>query len=295
MIENRIVQEDIAAIIGCGLDFAALRGKVFLVTGASGMIGKMIVKVLEHIGADVITVHGKDAAKNIFGAIEYIDYIIHAASPSTPKQVSVDYLSTIDANVAATRNLLELAKKYSAKLLLISSGSVYGNPIVSEEVDESSYGYIDIGNINSVYAESKRLAEVLALCFAVQFNTEVYIARLSSVFGPGIDLQSGGVHADFLKNALDGKDITIKSDGLAKRSFIYLSDAVSGIFYILLKGERSRAYNVANPREYKSIRSLAFAVQSAAEKLLSKTLNVTYADTNTNNTLSGSHYQKGAI
>lgn len=290
---HKIIKEDISAIVEQPIERQKLKDKKVIVTGASGMIGGYICKALEQIGAIAITVRGRDAAKYIPKC--KCDYIIHAASSSSPKQAREDYDGVVSANIDATRNLLRLAKQESAVFLFISSGSIYGNPINNEIVSENDYGYIDLSDPRTIYAESKRLGESICLAYSKEFGVKTHIARLASVLGPGIDLDGGGVHSDFLRNALNNENIVIKSDGLAKRSFIYLADCVSALFYILLKGNNATSYNISNTANYTTIRNYAKAVAQVAMNVLGKQIDIDYAKTSNTNLLYGSNYQSDRL
>ena len=122
---------------------------------------------------------------------------------------------------------------------------------------EKDYGYLDITNTRSCYGESKRASETLGYCYHKQYNTPFIVVRPSHTYGPGLLLNDGRVFADFIRDAINGKEITMKSDGSAARPFCYLSDATIGFFTALLKGLNGCAYNIANMHAFLSINELA--------------------------------------
>jgi dTDP-glucose 4,6-dehydratase len=158
---------------------------------------------------------------------------------STPTKV-------IDTAYFGLRNIFEYAKRMSAKpvFLFISSAVVYGDPLRDDSISENGYSYMDPLTVRSIYGESKRICETMSLAYSIEYGLLVKIARFSNAFGPGMRLDKGSATADFLSSALQGKDIVIKSDGTTKREFLYFTDLVSGLFYILLCGGMMEACNI---------------------------------------------------
>jgi nucleoside-diphosphate-sugar epimerase len=155
--------------------------------------------------------------------------------------------------------LLELARRWKVEsFLYFSSGEVYGQtPLSAPPAKETDYGYVDILNVRSCYAESKRAAETLGVCYWVQHGVPCKIARPFHTYGPGMALDDGRVYADFVADVVARRNITLKSDGRAVRAFCYLSDAVRGFFTVLFHGIPGQAYNVGNPEGALSILELS--------------------------------------
>jgi nucleoside-diphosphate-sugar epimerase len=155
--------------------------------------------------------------------------------------------------------LLRLASERGTRsLLFVSSGDVYGVvpgdlPVISEDV----FGALDPMQIRSCYGESKRAGENLCSCWTHQYGLPTYVARLSHTYGPGILLDDGRVFADFVACAVAGRDIILTSDGSATRPFCYITDAMVGLFTILLLGTSGEAYNLANDEAIISVADLA--------------------------------------
>jgi UDP-glucuronate decarboxylase len=97
----------------------------------------------------------------------------------------------------------------------------------------------------------------LCIGYGGQYGIDCVIARPFHTYGPGMRLDDGRVFADFVRDIVEGRDIALNSDGSAERAFCYLADATQAFFTLLLKGERSCAYNVGNSRAVLSIRDLA--------------------------------------
>jgi UDP-glucuronate decarboxylase len=283
---NPIIRNDLMGICDINLDFRKIKGKTILVTGGGGLLASYLIKSLlaisQSIGLEIkiicvarsfVSVRNRLSDyltdENIYFLEHDIaaplpaniraDYYIHAASQASPKYYGIDPVGTLLANTSGTSQLLERAVKTKAQgFLYFSSGEVYGIPVNSEElVHETAFGYIDPMNVRSCYAESKRIGETMCTAWAHQFGLHTNVIRTFHTYGPGLALDDGRVFADFVANAVAGKDIQINSDGRAKRSFCYISDATAGFLTVLLKGEKAEAYNVGNPTCEVSILELA--------------------------------------
>lgn len=302
-LTNQIIEEDIKGIISNSLPWAVLRNKTILVTGASGMIPSYIVYTLlglndsKGLGINVLAlVRNKEKAEGIFGDIlkrnditlivqdvsiplktdSPVDYIFHGGSAARPSEHKAAPTATIRANLTGTFNLLDLAvEKNSQAFVLMSSSEVYGT--VADDIDkikEDDYGTIDILNPRSCYSEGKRAAETICTCFAAQYGIDCKMPRFAHIYGPGLGLNDGRVQADFASHVFHSRDIVLNSDGSSKRAYTYVADAVSGVFYILLKG-KEMAYNVADSSSIISIRELAeHFIAARPEKNLKLTFNI---------------------
>lgn len=289
-----ILAEDLQRILAAPLPWAELRGKRILVTGAAGFIGGHIVEALAYLKRSLPTAdlrlfalaRNLDKLRNrlpwldLPGEVspliqdvsapwqpaEAFDLIIHAASPASPKSYMQKPVDTILANTEGTRQLLELARRDGACLLFLSSGAVYGeNTGHIDCIGETDFGGDDPLGPRACYGESKRLAETLCRAYFTQFGVDARIARISHCYGPGMALDDGRAITDLLANVLADVDIRLDSDGSASRPFCYVSDTVSALFHILLKGQSGEAYNVGATEEI-SILELAEKMIAAAGK-----------------------------
>lgn len=284
---NKIIDNDIDEILSESLDWNAFAGKSVLVTGANGMLPAYIVYALLGLNETLLknnklkvyaNVRNYEKAKDKFSlflnrddfelivkdVVEFIDFnkhidiVIHAASQASPKYYGIDPVGTLKANTIGTMNMLELAKKNNCeRFLFISSGEVYGVldgtiPVI----DEKYTGNVDITNVRSCYAESKRMGETMCVSYARQYGIHVNMIRLAHTYGPGCALDDGRVFADFVRNVINGEDIVVNSDGSAKRCFMYVTDMIKGLFYVLLKAESCESFNVSSMEET-SIKDLA--------------------------------------
>jgi UDP-glucuronate decarboxylase len=280
-----IISEDLADIAR-EVDVGRLRGKTVLVAGAAGFLPAYMVETLLFLNDEracdcrvIALVRNPEKAGLRFArymnrpdfvlvigdvssppeTLPRAEIIIHAASPASPKYFGRDPVGVMAANILGMRVLLERARVWKVEsFLYFSSGEVYGQVPVSEPpVKESRYGYVDILNVRSCYAESKRAAETLAVCYWMQYKVPCKMVRPFHTYGPGMALDDGRVYADFVADVVARRNITLKSDGRAVRAFCYLADAVRGFFTVLLHGLPGQAYNVGNPDGALSILELS--------------------------------------
>ena len=268
---NKIIEQDVKNILSEKLPWNELKNNVVMVTGANGFIPSYIVETLLAIGdiKVVAVVRNLDKALEKFKHHrknqnleffvhdlsqplyfkDHLDYIIHAASQASPKFYGKDPVGTLRSNTIGTASLLEIAKEQKIKkFLFVSSGEVYGN-VEEDLISENCSGNVNITNIRSCYAESKRMGENMCVCYSSQYGIFVNQIRLAHTYGPGISLNDGRVFADFVKNIVNNEDIVLNSDGSAKRCFIYISDMIRAVFYVLFNGENREAYNISSSQE----------------------------------------------
>lgn len=283
----KIVSEDIQQVLIATLPWHLLSGCTVVVTGASGFIGSYLIRLLLslHPAGKIdapITVIGivRDLDKaNVrfadLGQVEQLhfvrcdlsnpqgldihaDWFLHAASLASPKYYSNDPVGTLAPNVIGTWHLLKLAKTCKARgFLFVSSSEVYGDVPGRASLTENDYGVVDPTSVRSSYAESKRMGESLCIAWMHQYGLPVFIVRPFHTYGPGVDLADGRVFADFAADIVACRDISMSSNGAARRAFCYISDALLGFFCVMLKGEPGLPYNVGNPSGDLSILELA--------------------------------------
>lgn len=302
-IEKLPIKKDVEEILQCDLPWQSLYGQTILITGAGGMIPAYIVYTLLKLNDEynagihiVGLVRNKEKAEKTFDSLLSrkdfqllvqdvcdplhiegpVDYIIHGGSAARPGAHKAAPTATIKANLMGTFNLLDLAvEKNSKGFVLMSSSEVYG--AVDETlhtIQESQYGYIDILNPRSCYSEGKRAAETICASYQAQFGIPCKAARFAHIYGPGLALDDGRVQAEFAAKVIHNENIVMNSDGSSTRAYTYVSDAVCGLFYVLLKGTEI-AYNVANSQSIVSIRQLAESfIAARPEKKLSLEINI---------------------
>ena len=277
---NKIIDEDTLQIIQDN-DMEKLRNKAFFITGASGMIGSYIAFVLKKLNeiygmniSIILNVRNKDKlnrelledpnvdivvqdVKEKFDINNKIDYIVHAASPASPK-IMKDYpFETNVANTIGTYNTLMLAKEKNALgYLFISSREIYGEPMegISVFTEDGMLGQVNPLIPRNAYAEGKKAAENMCISMHEEYGLNTKIVRLAHTYGPGMSVTDGRVQADFLNNVINNQDIIMKSEGTSVRTYTYISDAINAIFKVLLSSS-DIVYNIADDKEIKSLRN----------------------------------------
>ncbi len=176
-----------------------------------------------------------------------LDYILHFASPASPKDYEKHPIHTLKVGALGTYHALGLAKAKGAVLLLASSSEVYGDPEVNPQ-PESYWGHVNPVGPRSVYDEAKRYAEAITMAYHHVHGVEVRIARIFNTYGPRMRLNDGRALPNFIGQALRGESLTVYGDGSQTRSFCYVSDMVEGIYRLLLSNENGPV-NLGNPDE----------------------------------------------
>ena len=267
-------------------------GGTVLVTGATGLIGSCLTDVLlcanrtrgaafrvlalgrseEKLRARFAYADEKEIgflAQDICAPInceEAPDYVVHAASNADPRTYALYPAETLLTNIRGAENVLRFCaeKAPSARVLLTSTFEVYGKKENTDVYTETDFGETDVNAVRSCYPESKRCAEILFRCWAEEYGLNGVIARLSSIYGPTMAANDSKAHAQFLRRALAGQSILLKSEGLQRRSYTYVMDAVDGLLYLLFHPTASGAYNVSNENSVAAIREVAETVAAVA-------------------------------
>ncbi len=283
---HRIVDEDLERIASEPVTWESFTGKTVLVSGGNGFLASSMIETLlylnevsrakcrvvalarnqakaekrfsHHAGRDDLHFFFQDVCEPIRVAGP-VDFVIHAASQASPKYYGMDPVGTLEANVLGSHRTLALARqKRSQAYLFFSSSEVYGR--LDQDgagIREIDLGPVDPARVRSCYAESKRMGETMCVCWAHQHGVAAKIVRPFHTYGPGMALDDGRVHADLVADVLARRDLTLHSDGSARRAFCYVADAVAGFFTVLLKGKVGEAYNVGNDQGETSVLELA--------------------------------------
>lgn len=254
-----------------------------LVTGGTGMIGAWLVETLLEEGGAEVALITRDAAKAAekfakwrgTGRLEFVeadlgrgavpaiagrvDAVFHLASNTHPKAYAERPIATIALNVVATQGLLEIAAANpGCRFVYASSVEVYGqNRGDAEFFDEKYCGYIDSNTLRAGYPESKRCGEALCQAYWKEKGVDFVIARLARVYGPTLLRTDTKALSQFLRNAVEGRDIVLKSEGNQYFSYLHVADAVSGLLTVWRKGAAGEAYNVADEASDIRLKDLA--------------------------------------
>jgi UDP-glucuronate decarboxylase len=240
-----------------------------LVTGGSGFIGSHLCRRLLALGHDVLVVDNFSSssrhnvldllAEPRFELIRHdvtfplyveVDQIYHLACPASPVFYQKDPVQTTKTCVHGSINMLGLARRLGAPILLASTSEVYGDPEVHPQ-PESYWGNVNPTGVRSCYDEGKRCAETLFFDYHRQHALPVKVARIFNTYGPSMQPDDGRVVSNFIVQALRGQPLTVFGDGAQTRSFCYVDDLVTGL--IALMGSPADVIgpvNLGNPGEF---------------------------------------------
>jgi len=248
-----------------------------LVTGGAGFLGSHLCDFLLEQGLRVVCVDNLDTGslQNIehirtddfvfvshdltepFQFEEPVDLVFHLASPASP----IDYLRlplhTLKVGSYGTHHMLGLAKLKRARFLLASTSEVYGDPQIHPQ-PETYWGNVNPIGPRGVYDEAKRYAEALTMAYHRQQGVDTCIVRIFNTYGPRMRPNDGRAIPTFIRQALEGKPVTVFGDGSQTRSFCYVDDLIRGLYLLATSGEHLPV-NIGNPIE-KSLLELAEAV-----------------------------------
>lgn len=282
MFPGNVYSEDLQRIVSERYPWERLSGSRVLVAGATGMVGSLLTDVLASVSEEYgfwVTAMSRDRTKleSLFSAYssgshfrllehdvnkplgESFDSIFHLASNTHPVQYASDPIGTITANVIGLDNLLSsMTMGGNGRFVFTSSVEIYGqNRGDVEQFDESYCGYIDCNTLRAGYNESKRVGEALCQAYGSQCDVDFVIPRLSRLYGPSMRDGDSKASSQFIKKALAGEDIVLKSAGTQFYSYCYSADAVSAILHLFFRGEGGQAYNVSGLESDVTLRELA--------------------------------------
>ena len=248
-----------------------------LVTGGAGFVGSHLIDRLMAKGEEVICLDNyftgrKDNIRHWishpnFELIRHdvtepirleVDRIWHLACPASPVHYQFNPIKTAKTSFLGTYNMLGLARRVGARLLLASTSEVYGDPEVHPQ-PESYRGCVNTIGIRSCYDEGKRIAETLCFDYKRMHDVEIRVVRIFNTYGPRMLEDDGRVVSNFIVQALRGEPLTLYGDGMQTRSFCYVDDLVEG-FLRLMEGPHTGPMNIGNPGEF-TIKQLAELVR----------------------------------
>lgn len=251
--------------------------QIHLVTGGAGFLGSHLIDRLMEDGDEVICLDNYFTGRkaNIarwighprFELIRHdvtepikleVNRIWHLACPASPIHYQFNPVKTAKTSFLGTYNMLGLARRVGARLLLASTSEVYGDPEVHPQ-PESYWGSVNPIGVRSCYDEGKRIAETLCFDYERMNEVEVRVARIFNTYGPRMLLDDGRVVSNFIVQALRGEPLTLYGDGSQTRSFCYVSDLIQGLIR-LMNCSCSGPVNLGNPDEF-TIRELAELVR----------------------------------
>lgn len=240
-----------------------------LITGGAGFIGSHLCRGLLTRGNSIICVDNlitghednikdllsqpnfkliKHDISNPFFINEDLDWVMHFASPASPKDYLEYPIKTLKVGTLGTHNCLGIAKSKKAKLFLASTSEIYGDPQVHPQTEEY-FGNVNVTGPRSCYDEAKRAAEALTFAYHRQHNIDMRVVRIFNTYGPFMRLDDGRVVSNFIYQALAGREITVYGDGSQTRSFCYVDDLIEGIIKFM-QVDYPGPLNLGNPVEF---------------------------------------------
>ncbi len=279
-------------------EWSCLHGRSILLTGATGFFGLWLIELLDwlrrakgiEITAQVLTrdrervlvrhpvYRQRSWIHLVEGDVRFfeppsgnVDYVIHGAT-DTSSEASRDALQMLDTIYHGCRHVLEIAQQAGCRrLLLISSGAVYGRGVAPEKVSETCMTAPDLTLPSSAYDEGKRLSEVVATIVSKDASFDVVTARCFAFVGAGLPLSTHFAVGNFIRNALEKRDILLNSTGKSVRSYLYAGDLAVWLITLLLNGRPGASYNVGSD-EALDIYSMACLVRDVLCPSLSVTI-----------------------
>ena len=239
-----------------------------LITGGAGFIGSHLCDFLLEKGHEVICMDNlitgnMDNIAHLFGRKEFsfvqhdvtnyiyvagdLDYILHFASPASPKDYLMFPIQTLKVGALGTHKALGLARAKGASFFLASTSECYGDPLIHPQPEEY-WGNVNPIGLRGVYDEAKRFAEATTMAYHRYHGIDTRIIRIFNTYGPRMRKADGRAIPNFITQALSGKALTVFGDGSQTRSICYVSDLVSGI-YRLMNSDVDTPVNIGNPEE----------------------------------------------
>ncbi len=244
------------------------KGRI-LVTGGAGFIGSHLCERLLDDGYDVLCVDNyysstKDNIAHLIGNPRFevirhdvtfplyveVDEIYHLACPASPVHYQRDPVQTTKTAVHGSINMLGLAKRTGAKILLTSTSEVYGDPAVHPQ-DEDYWGNVNPIGPRACYDEGKRCSETLFFDYHRQHDLKIKVVRLFNTYGPRMHPHDGRVVSNFIVHALADSALTVYGKGEQTRSFCYVDDLINGLMAMMASPDNvTGPINLGNPGEF---------------------------------------------
>lgn len=261
--------------------FKELNNKTILITGSKGIVGSGIIKWLlyenenNNLNCRIIAstrdvtrkpsyLEDKDNITYVtFGkeleecAGIQIDYVVHAAAPTSNKVFKSQPVESLHVIVDGTERMLRLSRQHHAKMIYLSSEEAYGTPDSENPITEEYVGAINSLSTRSCYPLGKKVAELLCRSYYEEYGVDVRIIRPTVILGLWQEYDSVKVEAEILRCIIENRNLFMMSDGSTKKCVIYSLDAISAVLTVLFKGKTGEAYNATNPSTFCSVKDRA--------------------------------------
>lgn len=290
---NKYLLKDIKTTVEAFVAIELIKDKTFFITGANGLIGSFLIEVLMYLnekhGLNITVIANSRSQEKLekrfpeylanplfryyIGDINHpihydgmVDFIVNCASNTHPVSYATDPIGTIMTNIQGVSNVLDFASNYTkSKTVFLSSVEIYGENVYGvERFKEDQMGYIDCNSLRAGYNEAKRCGEALCQAYIERNGIDVSILRLPRTYGPTMKMDDSKALSQFIKNAISGENIVLKSKGEQFFSYLYVADAVMGILRCLVHGKNGEVYNLGNLKSDVRLKDLAGIVADVA-------------------------------
>ncbi len=263
--------------------------KRILVTGGAGFLGSHLCERLVGDGHDVICIDNfftsqKSNVAHLLGQPNFelirhdvtqplwleVDEIYNLACPAAPGHYQYNPIKTMKTSVIGAIHVLGMAKRCHAKVLQASTSEVYGDPEIHPQ-PESYRGSVNPIGPRACYDEGKRAAETLFFDYHRMHKLPIRVVRIFNTYGPRMHPYDGRVVSNFIRQALQGEDITLFGDGSQTRSFCYRDDLVEAIMRMMgTPDDVVGPVNIGNPSEFTilELARLVIELTGAKSKLI---------------------------
>jgi UDP-glucuronate decarboxylase len=262
-----------------------LAGKTIVFSGAGGFLGSHFMALFDHLNRSALKTPVRVIALDNFissacgpeeltglKGVEFrrhniiepftieepVDFVMHAAGIASPVWYQTNPLETLDVSTVGTRNMLELARLHSSRFLYFSTSEIYGDPDQRHvPTSENYYGHVSCRGPRACYDEGKRVGETLCDIYHNYFGLQTVIVRPFNVYGPGLRERDYRVLPNFASRIKSGEPLLVYGSGNQTRTFCYVTDALVGFMFVLLRGVPGEPYNIGNPHPELTIGDLA--------------------------------------
>ena len=294
LLEHPLYWEDIKSVAELPLPWERLQDSSIAISGATGLIGSFLTDAImcrnrtrdmnckifalsrnaQRAGERFSAWKDERLLRTIpydirqplrFDDAESVGYVLHLASHTHPVAYATDPIGTITVNVVGLKNMLDFASERGAKrMAFASSNEIYGENRGDAKLFAEDYcGYIDCNSLRAGYPESKRCGEALCQAYRSQAGLDVVIPRFTRSYGPTMLMSDTKAISQFIRKALAGENIVLKSAGTQYYSYTYVADAVSGLLTVLLLGKSGEAYNIADSASDITLKDLSALIARA--------------------------------